>query len=480
MGQRTRKNKRRKRGGKAIAAGGFGCVFDPYITCGGDVDAGVAIAPYRSGSKVSKLMTTSDAITETDALKKIYSIVKTIPRFSNYFLFPMAMCPPAGFTLNDLVGYDVKCKKMAQQFPARRLLGSKPPAGLSILTMPHGGVELYKHIQFTYDRPTPCAFVFAGLAALIEDAIVPMNDKGVCHGDLKAENIMLGANGHMRIIDWGLGGIINKKAASLKAKFLENRPFQFNVPFTLPLLGNFKDFYAKSPPIKNIVAAKEYPVEGNSYVAEVINMFLARALGVTLNTGKLTGHLYYLEEDIVPVLFGGNTGTSADVEASRSTFRFTVSDYLVNVVNEYTKKGKFMRDDYIKEVFMKNADIWGALVSLISYVSPKATGLTATQRATTLELLRKYLFSSEYATKPIPPKAVCLELREIAASIMKPLSAMQVSRELPKPWVGMLHEELGASVGRKSSKGKKTKKQKRCPNGTRRNKRTGDCEPINS
>ena len=243
--------------------------------------------------------------------------------------------------------------------------------------------------------------------------------------------------------------------------------------------ANFKDYYDRAPPIKNIVATKEHPVEGNSYVTEVINMFLARALGITLNTGKLTDHLFYLEND-AHLLFGGNMGTSIDVAASRSTFRFTVSDYLVNVVNRYTKKGKFMRDDYVREVFIKNADIWGALVSLVSYISPMATGLTATQRATTTELLRKYIFSSEYATKPIPPKAVCLELREIAASIMKPLSAKQVSRELPKPWIGMLHEELGSSVGRKSSKDRKTKKQKRCPNGTRRNKRTGDCEPIDS
>ena len=82
------------------------------------------------------------------------------------------------------------------------------------------------------------------LAALIEDAIVPMNNKGVCHADLKSENIMLGADGHMRIIDWGLGGVLkNLGKGAVGAKFLEHRPFQFNVPFTLPLLGNFKTFY---------------------------------------------------------------------------------------------------------------------------------------------------------------------------------------------------------------------------------------------
>ena len=147
-----------------------------------------------------------------------------------------------------------------------------------------------------------------------------------------------------------------------------------------------------------------------------------------------------------------------------------------------------MRDDYIKEIFVKNADIWGALVSLIPYISEKAKGLNAKQRAATLALLKKYVFSSEYATKPIPAKAVCLQLREIAASILKPMSAARIAKELPQHWIGKLHEELGASVGRKSAKTKKatrakTKKAtsaklKRCPKGTRRNKRTGNCEPT--
>ena len=361
MSTRTRKNKRGKSGGKAIAAGGFGCVFDPYISCGGRPDAGTVIAPYESGPKVSKLMTTGDARSETNALVKIYSVVKTIPNYLNYFLFPMAMCPPSGFTSADLAGYDTKCKKMAERFPARRLLGDSPPLNLSILTMAHGGVELHQHISLTRSFAAPSAFVFAGLAALIEDAIVPMNNKGVCHADLKSENIMLGADGHMRIIDWGLGGVLKSQGKSaVGAKFLENRPFQFNVPFTLPLLGNFKTFYNAAAPIKQIVAATEDPVKGNADIPEVINIFLARQLNITLNTGKLTGHLSYIEESVAPSLFGCCTTKSPSRdEAAKSTFRLLVSDYLVSVVTKYTKEGKFMRDDYIKEIFVKNADIWG-------------------------------------------------------------------------------------------------------------------------
>ena len=120
----------------------------------------------------------------------------------------------------------------------------------------------------------------------------------------------------------------------------------------------------------------------------------------------------------------------------------------------------------------------GALVSLIPYISESTKGLNAKQRAATLALLKKYIFSSEYATKPIPPKEVCLVLRQIAASILKSTTTRQVAKELPGHWIVMLKEELGASVGRKSTKTRKTisAKLKRCPKGTRRNKRTGKCE----
>jgi hypothetical protein len=232
------------------------------------------------------------------------------------------------------------------------------------------------------------------------------------------------------------------------------------------------------------VAAKEHPVDGNAYVPEVINMFLAQALDITLNTGKLKGHLSYLEDRVVPDLFDCCLPeTSLRHQAAQSTFRLVVSDYLVDAVTDYTKKGKFLRDSYIKEVFLKNADIWGAVVSLVPYISRAATGLTPGQRAATSQLLKKYIFSSEYATKPIPAKEVCSSLRKIATDILVPMSAAQTAKELPPHWLGKLYKDLGlAAVPKAAPKPAKTQKAvgskpKRCPNGTRRNKRTGECEP---
>ena len=96
----------------------------------------------------------------------------------------------------------------------------------------------------------------------------------------------------------------------------------------------------QAAPIKQIVAATEDPVKGNADIPEVINIFLARHLNITLNTGKLTGHLSYIEESVAPPLFGccSTYQSLSRDNAAKSTFRLLVSDYLVSVVTKYTKE----------------------------------------------------------------------------------------------------------------------------------------------
>ena len=98
------KTPKNKKGGAAIAAGGFGCVFNPPLQCsnGNIVD----------GTYVSKLMANKyakDEILEIDKVKRVIAPLR--PETRKYFLIDDSfVCKPANMTKYDLIGFNAKCQ----------------------------------------------------------------------------------------------------------------------------------------------------------------------------------------------------------------------------------------------------------------------------------------------------------------------------------------------------------------------------------
>ena len=84
--QKNTTKRRKKTGGKAIAAGGFGCVFDPAIPCNFSKTI-KKITPKTSEPLVTKMLFSADAYDEAKEAERIYKAVKSIPKNQNYFLF---------------------------------------------------------------------------------------------------------------------------------------------------------------------------------------------------------------------------------------------------------------------------------------------------------------------------------------------------------------------------------------------------------
>ena len=116
-------------GGKAIASGGYGCVFSPALKC-------------ESGNRhngISKLLKSNAANDEFDETKHILPILKKIKHYRQYILLPENMCKPLGLEKSDLEQFDEKCSK----FESAKSNINK----YTILNMPYGGSDLENYLK---------------------------------------------------------------------------------------------------------------------------------------------------------------------------------------------------------------------------------------------------------------------------------------------------------------------------------------------
>ena len=511
-------------GGEAIASGGYGCVFSPAIKCQGDV---VKVRDVDQPAGVSKLVEKSDLKDEIQVALEMYKTVKVIPNYSNYFLFPISHCSPGPVRLDDLIGFDAKCRKFSSSSvynPVR--VGPDTyqfPNDTRIINAPHGGEELQALIRANRNNSAYVAFTLASLAELLVKAVGPMNALGVFHNDMKGENLMVGRDGHLRIIDWGLGG---KASGSAIPSFVKGRPFQFNLPFSILL---FDGAFPKN--------------QCNAPLIETVSSFVTSTMGIPLCFDTRTegsdlegpSHYKYVVGSFVPALFECGSGAGANLASTkdlvaRQTFTYVFLDYLLTIAKKFTKGSKLDLARYFHDVYKRNADVWGLVTTVITFLKPisnQSNTLFGADSDRIRELVVKYLFSSTYAAQPIPIRELAGDMMNIASSIVKRLGKTKVARALPPPYAARLMAILstkqpspqpkakaeakakvspkpkpkpkaspksrGSKEGRcpaghfrflgacRTSSGRAVKTRssgkKRCPNGTRRNRKTGECEP---
>ena len=75
---KTRKNYKTNKGGKVLASGGFGCVFEPALKCEGKQN--------RETGKISKLMINRYAREEYNEINSIKKKLDGIKNYQDYFL----------------------------------------------------------------------------------------------------------------------------------------------------------------------------------------------------------------------------------------------------------------------------------------------------------------------------------------------------------------------------------------------------------
>ena len=457
-------------GGAAIASGGFGCVFLPPLKCKG--------VERPTGKVVSKLLTTKNAEDEFNEAKDIQTMLKTNLSqdiYNRFFIFPEKKCEPDALTKDDLVNFENKCTNLTKIGITSGTINKKLDS-VRIIELTNGGYDLKKTIK---DMKTTqdLSKMNSAIIELLKNAIIPMNRLGILHFDLKSPNILVGDNYQLRLIDWGLSVISkNNKIPSGST----SRPIQYNLPFST-VLFNKKIINDINNDLKKLHFEVNYKEAIKPELSTIIHKIIVRHFK---NSDR--GHISYVSGNIKNLF---NITDEKDFFIHNLLTNY-LTEAVINFINPKTKT--FDDTKYFNDVCMKNCDIWGLITVYDDIVYHYGSFIkpTISQVKQLRTLVIRYLYSPEFAGKPIDVDNLIKELNDILPMSGDIQRLKQGSNTTKKVDI-IKHKsksldnknnsviDLVSTDSVNHSPVKKKTRRKRCKNGTRRNKKTGECEDKN-
>lgn len=367
----SNKYTRRKRGGKVIGSGGYGCVFRPALRCKG--------ASRRLSKTISKLMLNKHVKRESSEIAKFLPILRKIPNYKDYFIIENPkVCRPAPLTNSDLDQFDANCKALTKRDIYKKNINKKL-SDISSINLRDGGLDLgnYLSSDLTIDQMKN---VNTWLIQLLVNGIIPMNERHVYHADVKEANMVVDLRDkHIRLIDWGLSAYTTGKSIP---SIMQNKPLQYNLPFSMILFNNtFNTMYSAFLKTQTDLLNAE---ELNTFVKIYMEKW-------TKKRGK--GHIRTITE-----IWKGLTGKQ-DITSS------IIVPYLSAVLLEYTREGRFDLMGYFNQIFLKLIDLWGFIMSYSTFLE---TGYTNEKIN---NLIITYLY--RMPTKPIDIDNLVSDLQDL-------------------------------------------------------------------
>ena len=335
------------KGGKVLASGGFGCVFSPALKCQGETK--------QTKGKISKLMSEKHAIEEYEEIVSIKTKLDKIKNYGDYFLINDAtLCKPAPLTTSDLTDFSSKCSALPKDKITKSNINSNLDKLMS-LNIPNGGLPVDDYI---YDNGSleKLYEIHNSLVKLLKKGVVPMNNKNIYHCDIKDSNVLLddtSSDLKARLIDWGLTTEYVPFENNPFPKTWRNRPFQFNVPFSVIIFSDsFIEKYTKY--LKDGGVPEETQLK--PFVIDYINFWMKE---------RGAGHYKFINE-IMFTLFS-NSLTSISTESKPQVIETQITmDYIVNYIidvlvhfTRFRDNGTLNLREYLDKVFIKIVDIWG-------------------------------------------------------------------------------------------------------------------------
>jgi serine/threonine protein kinase len=337
------------KGGKVIASGGFGCIFKPALKC---------VNQKRASNDITKLMKKKHAKTEFKGIQQYKKMLEGIPNYKDYFLVDgFSTCEPDKLDAGDLEKFDKKCSALKKMKITSSNVNSRLDK-LQALNMPYGGVDVGDYIENSRMNYKKLVGLNDALIELLKKGILPMNEKEIYHCDIKDSNILVQESGGQdvktRLIDWGLSTTF--KGGNAIPKPLTNRPFQFNVPFSVVL---FNDTFAKM--------YAEFLKKNKEPTYFLTRSFVINYVVTWINE-RGPGHLKSLNNIFKAFFERGLINIEEQFKKDIIEFEYTfyfIFEYISYVLFKFTKDGKFDKMTYFNNVFLKNLDVWGFVMTYL-------------------------------------------------------------------------------------------------------------------
>ena len=348
--KKTMKNKNKntivEKGGNILASGGFGCVFSPALRCEGE--------KKRSPNNISKLMTEKRAMSEYEEIVSIKNLLQDIKDYRDYFLiYDVTLCKPTSLSREDLENYTSKCRALPKDKITKKNINENLDK-LMAITIPNGGLAIDDYL-YENGSIEKMYMVHSKLLLLLKKGILPMNQRHVYHCDIKDSNVLIDKNKKTRLIDWGLTTEYLPFKQHPFPSSWRNRPFQFNVPFSVIL---FSDSFVE----KYTAFLKDGIIPGKTdlkpFVIDYISYWMKE---------RGAGHYKFMNEIMFELFSHSITELSEkskpQIVETQITMNFIIN-YIVDVLMHFTKSGISVKDclrNYLDNVFIKIVDIWGFL-----------------------------------------------------------------------------------------------------------------------
>lgn len=358
-------------GGKAIDAGGYGCIFRPQLKCK-EQPPGTKYEP----DGVSKLMPIKHIKSEMNEINRIKPYVNNIPDNYKYFLIDnIYHCEPKSLRIEDKNNFNETCANL-MRININKNNVDKNLDKLGIINLPYGGENVYQYLKKLLLEKLIIKKKFItlnnSLIDLLNNAIIPLNNNKLLHLDLKGQNILYDDKSHYaRLIDWGLS---DNYVDGTIPKSLQYKPLQFNLPISVILFDN------------NIL--NKYLPKISSNKSELY----AKVHKMVKNELENKGHFFTIAY-ILTLLYPSTILTLADVVDF-------ITKYLLEILIKYNTNGNFDSVRFFFEVFSKNVDVYGFLSSYMPLIENKDKSNNKLSKQMR-NILSKYCFSSSYSYKPI-------------------------------------------------------------------------------
>jgi len=339
---------------------------------------------------VSKLLLKKKGIREAETLQLVKNVVNKLGKknknIKNYFLIDnFKSCTPDKISANNL-NYINSCNPLTDEGFDKKNINDRLNE-LLLIQLGFGGKDIRDVI---YENKTDFSKINNALIDLLRFAIVPINNANLYHLDIKDSNILYDGK-YAKLIDWGLSLFIRKNEAVPDT--LRYRPIQFNLPFSVILLSDrFKQISINflKPFNRNRVyrfIEKYYKIYYNNY------------------------------NDNLEYIFNSNKSSKL---TNKNIDKLAIN-YCYTVVDKFTdrKTGVFNRQKYLHEVFLKNVDKYGFIITYLYFFKSKYFNSFYPEREASIykirvsKIINKYCFSTISADKPIDVNSLINDLKRI-------------------------------------------------------------------